>query len=812
MNIYKMFVLLVLLAGTNLANGQTLKQYLKGADEAFANADYGSALQWYGIATEITENRSDIWYKLAESARMIDYYELADSAYQRVLDLDDPAKHAESTFWQASMKKALGQYDEAATLFNQYAGMSGTTPEYIELATMEAEDCYRAIGIVEVPLDDVALDTSLIGINTPDSEFGAFWYNDQIYYTSYSFIKEDDEHYPPRPYMKVMQSEALDQAGTLYVPINHDTMHTAYPTYNSDGSRVYFAQCAYVGVAGLDCSLYYREVLDDDGNLGHATRLPEQINKAGSSNTMPQIGVDEETGSEVLFFVSDREEGSAGGNDIWCSVINADGTFSTPENIAAVNSEKDEVTPFFHSGTQTLYYSSKGFQSIGGFDVFSAVKEGSNWQDPVALGYPVNTSFNEVSFNIDEAEKKGLFASNRRNGQPYEAGSDYCCYDIYSYRKLTLDLEIFVFDAKTRQPLPGSTVHIDQLIPGKKDKMLLTESNPDGNDFYYSPELGFGYLITADREGYVTSSEIVDVSLTMNPEEPLIRVDVYLPPNIIDLTALIYDRDFPTDPLLGTTVQLLEFDDQIAIETKDSTNRYDYNLKRTRTYTLIASKPGYHSDTLIIDLEALGNPMTLERKIYLRVKDLIDFPPLYLYFDNDEPDPKTFRKTTQQTYGQSFDKYYSRKDKFIDEYTKVLEGRDRFLAEQLMRAFFEREIRDGFENLEVFSSRMMFYLERGVAVKVTVTGFTSPRASTEYNEALGARRVASLMNHFNKFQDGILVPYLRNGLLQIEEVSVGESKAPTVVSDRLNDERNSIYSPIASAERRVEIIGVTIDE
>jgi hypothetical protein len=811
MNSTKAFMLLVAFLGSvSLAHGQTLKQYIKSADEAFVEGDYASAIEWYGIAAEINEERSDLWFKLGESARLIDYYELADSAYQRVLDLDDPAQQAESTYWQAYMKKALGDYEDAATLFNQYTSMSGTTPEMVSMAEQESEECLWAISVQETPLDDVVLDTTLSGINTPESEFAATVFNEMIYYTSYSFVREDDPHYPPRPYMKVMQSEELDQPGMLYPPVNHDTMHTAYTAFNTAGDRVYFNLCSYVGLTDLQCTIYSREVLDDEGNLGPKEKLPDHINLAGSSNMMPNIGRDAETGYELLFFVSDREEGSAGGNDIWCSIINEEGEISHPVNVAEVNSEADDITPFFHSETQMLYFSSKGFQTMGGFDVFVSGKSADDWTDPVALGYPVNTSFNEVSFTLDKAEKLGLFASNRRNGQPYEEGSDYCCYDIYQYRKLTLDIEIYTYDAKTGEPLEGTTVRVDQLIPGGAPNLISTVTNPDGNDYYLSPELGFGYKITAEREFYVPTEALIDISQTQNPEESTVRIDIYLPPTIIDLTCLVYDKD-TEEPLLGTTLQLLEYDDQIAIETNDLDNRFEYELKRSHLYTVIASKPGYHPDTLIIDLEALNNPMTLEKKIYLRVKDLIDFPPMYLYFDNDEPDSKTFRRTTQKTYGEAFEAYYARKDKFIEEYTKVLEGRDRFLAEQLMRAFFEREIRDGFQNLEVFTSRLLLYLERGVDVRVTVTGFTSPRASSEYNEALGARRVGSLMNHFNEYQDGVLLPYLASGQLIIEEVTVGESRAPQVVSDRLTDERNSIYSPIASAERRVEIIGVTLD-
>ena len=114
-----------------------------------------------------------------------------------------------------------------------------------------------------------------------------------------------------------------------------------------------------------------REVADD-GEWGDAVRLPDIINDSLSTNTQPTVAYDIDIDKEVLYFVSDRE-GGKGKLDIWYSVMNGNG-YSEPVNLSDINTNEDDLSPYYHTPTKTLYFSTSGRLGMGGYDVFSAAK------------------------------------------------------------------------------------------------------------------------------------------------------------------------------------------------------------------------------------------------------------------------------------------------------------------------------------------------------------------------------------------------------------------------------------------------------
>lgn len=189
-------------------------------------------------------------------------------------------------------------------------------------------------------------------------------------------------------------------------------------------------------------------------------------------------------------------------------------------------------------------------------------------------------------------------------------------------------------------------------------------------------------------------------------------------------------------------------------------------------------------------------------------RELSDFLPLALYFDNDEPDKRTRRTTTRQAYGTTYQRYYPRREEYRERYTQGLPEEKAEASAELVEAFFEEEVRGGYEKLERFSEILLERLEGGNRVEIFLKGFTSPRAQSDYNLALGQRRVSSARLHFDSWREGIFATYIASGQLVISEVSFGETQAATGVADALEDERASIYSPAAARERRVEIVEV----
>jgi outer membrane protein OmpA-like peptidoglycan-associated protein/tetratricopeptide (TPR) repeat protein len=119
-----------------------------------------------------------------------------------------------------------------------------------------------------------------------------------------------------------------------------------------------------------------------------------------------------------MFIVSDRPESTVGGMDIYYCVLNEKNKWSQPSNLGPkVNSPFDEEGVFLSPKGDKLYFSSKGHNSMGGFDIFVTERDkDGTWGDPVNLGYPINSAKDDIFFKIEENEKQAYYSSVRENG------------------------------------------------------------------------------------------------------------------------------------------------------------------------------------------------------------------------------------------------------------------------------------------------------------------------------------------------------------------------------------------------------------
>ncbi len=182
--------------------------------------------------------------------------------------------------------------------------------------------------------------------------------------------------------------------------------------------------------------------------------------------------------------------------------------------------------------------------------------------------------------------------------------------------------------------------------------------------------------------------------------------------------------------------------------------------------------------------------------------------PLTLYFHNDEPDAKTKAITTKKNYKKTCEVYLAMKPLYFKEFSKDLKETDKQTAENKVENFFEDSVQTGLNDLEKFALLLEDVLQRGETVKITMKGFCSPLASTDYNVNLAKRRISSLQNYFNQYKGGIFIPYAQSSKLIYYEENVGELPA-SEQSDDYYDTRNSIYNPNAAAERKIQIIAIS---
>ena len=798
----------------NITHTQTLSAYLEAADSSFIYKDYYSALNYYQIANEITDNgRTDLLYKYAESARLINAYTIADSAYTQVLSRQTPQQFPLALFWLAEIKQKLGQFDAAKTLYERFLNESEVAKEgyYKDVAARGVETAGYALEMI-AEAEDLEIEHLDAVINTPYSEFGAYQKGDTLFYSSFCYVDETDEHNPPRLFTRRYASingNSPEVQTTFQQPLTH----SSHNTFSSDFRRIYYTLCEYIGnTAEIRCKIYYKD-MDDDGRWGPAVVLPQFINMPGYTATEPSIGVDKASGQEFLFFASDRP-GGKGKRDIWCSFINSIGEVSTPFNVEQLNTIEDDITPFFHTRTQTLYFSSNGRKGLGGFDMYKSRKKNNTWGEVENLKYPLNSSMDDIYYSINRDDDKAHFSSNRKGSTYLEAESEMCCHDIYAVElDIFIDLLALTFNKETGEELAGVTIELYEIDENGERNLVTTVTNEEGNDYLFPLEKGKNYLIIANKDGFNTIEEPVSTQEEDIADLERIEKKLYLEPIVVDLTAFVFDGD-DNEPLEGATITLYELTpsgDKLVEEQKNEEgHKFFFPLEREKDYFFRVERKGYQSveDTLLLSEMAITKTEHFEANIYLFRNSFDDYLPLSLYFDNDIPDQRSRRSTTDTEYSQTFEPYYYKKDEFKQEYITPMLGEERFLAENRFDIFFDREVKEGYELLKEFTNELYSFLERGNSVEIGFKGYASPRAEEDYNYRLSQRRIQSVYNYFQNYKNGIFSNIIVQNRLIISQEAFGETTADPEISDQLRDPRGSIYSVLASVERRVEIVEV----
>lgn len=250
---------------------------------------------------------------------------------------------------------------------------------------------------------------------------------------------------------------------------------------------------------------------------------------------------------------------------------------------------------------------------------------------------------------------------------------------------------------------------------------------------------------------------------------------------------------------------------------------FSINSKKNKAYissnrkgSYFEDKPTCCNDIYAFSIPSLEDPPPPVDTTKLFVDRMKILCPLTLYFHNDEPNPKTREVTTKKTYKKTYEEYTALRPAYYKEYPKGREGNEKEEALIRIEHFMEDSVDAGMADLEKFAALLEEVMKRNEKVKITMKGFCSPLASTDYNINLAKRRVSSLRNYFMEYKNGMFVKYVNNtnpneGRIEFFEEDVGELPTSTV-SDDVKDTQNSVYSPGAARERKIQILAVSTIE
>jgi tetratricopeptide (TPR) repeat protein len=424
------FLLLFFLFSFSNIHAQTFKAYVKAGDKATQQKDYYAAMVYFQNALEIKNESAELIYKFAEVARLYHNYELAEEYYQKILQNEAVTNFPLVNFWLGKVKKNQGAYAEAIRFFEKYNSSGNENTEMMKQAKSEIEACRWAVDLVAVP-EDLEINRLNKRVNSKYSDFGAMMKGDTLFYSSLKFRNTKDKRVPEKKMTKVLYSVNGSKGRPMKYRFNDNKLHTAHTAFSRNKKRIYYTQCENKGRVEITCTLCYKE--KDTKRKGRwkkkIIKLPKSINQKGFTATHPAIGFDQKTGKELLYFVSNRP-GGKGGLDIWVSEINGK-KFSDPVNVESINTKYNDLTPFFHEPSQTLYFSSDGYQGLGGFDIYKSKNTEEGWADAEHLGYPTNSSYNDLYYTLNADTSAAFLASNRIGSMYLNKANKTCCNDIY---------------------------------------------------------------------------------------------------------------------------------------------------------------------------------------------------------------------------------------------------------------------------------------------------------------------------------------------------------------------------------------------
>lgn len=375
------------------------------ADQLYLSGDYSGAYMHYLALKQLnTRQSAENIYRLGKTAVEYGHYATAKESFRKLLN--KVKKYPQINFEYANVLKRMGDYQSAIAFYHQYIQdhLYEKNNEYLKLARINVRSCSKAM---RTPLD------ANIGVSNLGSAALGFGKNvvalSQTTQNGIRYVEYRDQK--GSCLKKVMPNMEIKEIKGI---AGDPDFNVGSPYVARDGKTVYFTQNRPNAQGELEAKIYVGTI-DAEGEIGEIRKLGSGINRVGFSSLSPTLAYTE-YGQEILYFASTLP-GGYGGYDIWYSVKMSNGKFTMAYNLGRrINSNDNEITPFYNQASKELYYSSNIPKGYGGYDVYKMTGNKKYWVGDEAdhLAKPINSHGDDCYFILDN-EGTGFFTSNRNS-------------------------------------------------------------------------------------------------------------------------------------------------------------------------------------------------------------------------------------------------------------------------------------------------------------------------------------------------------------------------------------------------------------
>ncbi len=520
-----------------------------------------------------------VMYRLAQSYRLNFDYIHAAPQYKKCVER---GVYPDANFYYGLSLMSLKNYKDALNAFETYVKSKEGNDSLRKIATRKETSCYFALDSLSGKKKTKVKMLDTVFINKGTSNFAPMYYlsNDKMIFTSarrggiVADPEKQDSRYYCDLYFSTLEDTIWQRPVNFGRPVN-TSLHEGAGVFTPDEVMLF---TRWSDNNRNEAFIYMARTTG--GKFYEAMKLGTNINAPGYKSQQPYVNFN----GTKLFYSSNRP-GGQGGFDIWMAPIDENGFIGNPQNLGpAINTSADEITPFFHDISSTLYFSSNGWPGLGGYDVFKSslnVDDSVYQAKPINLNKPVNSSKDDSYYVSERMGTRGFFSSDRLD---CPSGN---CYNIYEYvnEALKFDIEGIVYDEETNDPIPAALVTIKDVHGGEEPFFLITDEKG-----HYQADLksNMEYFIKAQKNKYFgKSASAVTKGLTESKhfieDFPLAKI----PAGDIEISGIEYDFDKATlrpksMEILDKIVDLLKVNDNLTIELSshtDSRGNDAYNMR-----------------------------------------------------------------------------------------------------------------------------------------------------------------------------------------------------------------------------------------
>ena len=435
---------LVLNAQTNVSvKRKDFKTDKPGFGEAWkhvANGDayYGEKGIWYNEAyNEYLEalvynsTNAELNYKTGVSALLSDKKEEAAGFFLKAIELNKDVTEDVLLLAGRSLQYS-GRFSDAIEKFTSYLSSPiKKSQKNILLARKCIQECNSAIIVTKDTLR-ISIENTGPNINSDADDYSEVFTTDgkTMYFASRRQIPKAGNRHPDSKFDENIFVSHLLNGSWGPASLAGKELTTKYcesPLFiNSTGDKLYV-------YAGYSNNGDIKVSLNEKGVWKAPKAVPYPINTRGAETSFTM----NPSGNEI-YFVSDHGKDNIGGRDIYFIKKLSDRKWSKPLNAGSIiNTIYDEESVRFSRTGDTLWFSSRGHNSIGGFDIFYSIRNKSGTWDTVKnLGFPVNTAWDELFYHPSQVDDSSFyFVSNRSGGL---GGSDIYHGQILPPKKIVL--------------------------------------------------------------------------------------------------------------------------------------------------------------------------------------------------------------------------------------------------------------------------------------------------------------------------------------------------------------------------------------